>query len=357
MKEFNYIPIYRIGINEISQGIEVKACDFCCKNCSTNPKCQEFYEQLYGRKDGEYICPYGFVASVFSDELEERYIFTGLRLKGKYDAKKCDPKIKLMEDGNIKCRRITQGELDKYKEYYLEYKDKTESYLNLKMFIEDILHDMRKFNGQIKAKSERLCNDSKSSKKLKKFHDQVQNIRAICAFMTLRLNAYDFIYNEVPMDATSGTSYNMFRVFDKVRHCLKERAASKNISIEIESKGECGDILGYDCIELLPYILLDNAIKYGESKSSIRVFIDDNMYRCKISVDSKSLKLKDGECDKIFVRGYRGENAKDFTNDGLGIGLYTAKKICELHKGVIEVHENEDNNGKNHFIIDITLNK
>lgn len=357
MKEFNYVPIYRVGINEISQGIEIKACDFCCKNCATNQKCQAFYKKLITQEDGEYQCPFGFVVSCFSDEFKEKYIFTGLRLEGKYDSKLADPKIKQSTGDKVGFRKITEEELKRYQMYYLEYKESVEAYANLKNFIEDIFHDMRKFNGQIKNKSEILCRDSANNRKLRKFNDTVQNVRAICAFMTLRLNAYDFIYNEVPMDATEKTSYNIYKMFDKVRHCLEERARNKNITIDIISKGECGDIRAYDCIELLPYILLDNAIKYGDSKSKIVVSIDDNPDRCRFYVSSQSVEMEKGEYEKIFFRGFRGENAKKCTAEGLGIGLYTAKKICDLHNASITVNEKKENNGKNNFIIDIIMKK
>lgn len=357
MREFNYVPIYRVGFNEISHGIEIKACDFCCRNCGKNKKCQQFYESLLNMEDGEYRCPYGFAVSIFSDEVKEKYVFTSLRLENVYDAKLVDSKIRQSAGDKKQYRKITKDELERYKEYYIEYKEGVESYANLKNFVEDIFHDIRKFNGQLKGKGEILCKDTASHKKLRKFSDTVQNIRAICAYMTLRLNAYDFIYNEVPMDATEKSSYNIFKIFDKVRHCLSDRAKNKALSIDIKSKGECGDIRAYDCIELLPYILLDNAIKYAEKRSQILVDIDDNANRCRVQVTSRSVKLKEGEREKVFLRGFRGENAIKCTTEGLGIGLYTAKKICELHQATIEVSERVDNHGNNNFVIDITINK
>ena len=303
------------------------------------------------------MCPFGFAVSVFADEFEEKYIFTGLRLDGVYNPKLADPKIKQSSGDKNRFRKITEEELKKYKTYYMEYKKGVESYINLKSFVEDIFHDIRKFNGQLKGKSEVLYRDSSNNRKLKKFNDTVKNVHAICAFMTLRLNAYDFIYSDMPMDATEKSSYNIFKIFDKVRHCLEERARNRNITINLLSQGECGDIRAYDCIELLPYILLDNAIKYADEKSKIQVLIDDNPDRCKIQVASQSIRLEEGECEKIFTRGFRGENAKKCTSEGLGIGLYTAKKICDLHNATIEASEEMESTEKNKFIIDIYIKK
>lgn len=357
MKEFNYVPIYRMGFNEMAQGIEIKACEFCCKNCATNPKCQQFYKDLVNKGDGEYMCPYGFAVSIFSDQEKERYIFSSLRLAGVYEPKLADPKVNQTLGNKLHYRKITQEELAKYKEFYLEYKSGVESYAELKSFIEDIFHDVRIFNAQLKMKGERLCNEVSTNKKVKKFANEVQSIRAICAFMTLRLDAYNFMYNNLPMNATEKSSYNMFKVFDKVRHCLEERAKKKHILIDIQSKGECGDISAYDCIELLPYILIDNAIKYANNNSCVAVDIDDNPDRCIIRVRSQGIKLERGEKERIFVRGFRGVNAQRCTSEGLGIGLYTAKKICDLHNASIIINEEIDKVGNNIFGIDILMKK
>lgn len=45
--------------------------------------------------------------------------------------------------------------------------------------------------------------------------------------LTLRLNNHDFVYNEEMMKADVKTSYNMFKILDKVRHCIKHRGEEK----------------------------------------------------------------------------------------------------------------------------------
>ena len=176
--------------------------------------------------------------------------------------------------------------------------------------------------------------------------------------MTLRLNAYDFVYNDTLMYATEKTSFNMYRTFDKVRHCLSGRAKERNISINLQSNGECGELRAYDCIELLAYILLDNGLKYANAGTQIEVTINDNAKICSFRVSTQSSPLKHGEMERIYERGFRGENARLATSDGMGIGLYTAKRICQLHNATISAHEENSSNFKNNiFVIDIVINK
>ncbi len=363
MKEFNCVPMFHPGLNELTDGILIKASDYCKRNCIGNEKCQQHYQQIFGKTPGNYICPYGFVSRVFQDADGESYIFTGMRLIGFYNSKLADPKVKGTGSQGKEERKtnikLIEAELQDYVDYYLEYRASVEAHDNLKGFVENIFHDIRKFNAQLKQKSTRLFGKANSGNKgAGQFLELAQNIQSICSFMSLRLNAYDFTYNEELLDSTEPSSYNMHKIFHKAKQCLKDRAEERKLKITLNCDGECGDIRAYDSIELLPYILLDNAIKYADSRSSIKVEIHDSPQRCSFSVFSQSPKLKDGEREKIFNRGFRGENARSVTQEGLGIGLYTAKRICEIHDGTIRVREEYDSQKKvNNFIIDIELKK
>lgn len=352
MGDFNYVPLFHQGMNEITDGLEIHLPEYCARNCSGNYKCQEYYQELLSKPDGNYRCPFGFASKIFTNDDEKRYIFTAMRLVGTYSPKLADPKV---HSGN---RKISEREVESYVKLFLEFQEKTEAYDKLSGFVEDIFHDIRRFNGQLKGKSTKLYNKANQAKKNAQFVELAQSIQAICAFMTLRLNAFDFMYSEVPLAATEKISYNMYKIFDKVRHCLSERAIDRRIKIDITCNGVCGDIKAYDCIELLPYILLDNGIKYSDKGSTIEVNIQDSIQRCRFYVSSQSPALKNGEKEKIFQRGYRGENAKKMTSEGLGIGLYTAKKICDIHNAKINVYE-EYNSLKNvnNFVVDVQFDK
>ena len=77
MKEFNCVPLFHQGINELTDGIEINAPDFCLKNCTCNEKCRQHYATLLFKSDGNYQCPFGFASTVFSDS--ENRIFDTTR--------------------------------------------------------------------------------------------------------------------------------------------------------------------------------------------------------------------------------------------------------------------------------------
>ncbi|MBW4360878.1 sensor histidine kinase [Flavobacterium taihuense] len=87
----------------------------------------------------------------------------------------------------------------------------------------------------------------------------------------------------------------------------------------------------------LVYNLLDNAIKYSENKPEICIaiakvgkylqfdFIDNG-----IGIDSKNIPF-------VFDKFYRIPSQKSNEVNGFGLGLYYAKKVCDLHHWKINI--------------------
>lgn len=340
LNELAMVPVYRQGINEHTDGIELHVPSFCAKSCTGGSKCECFYQSIMA-KHGIHVCPYGFNTYVF-DANNETVIFSCLRVENYYDKKKTSPKLKL-EDKKTPYRVIGEDELKKYAELYCTFADNNSKYEMYQGFVNNIFHDIRKFNAQLKSKSDSIYRRADSSSKNRHdFMDNAKSIREICWFITLRLDSYDFENNEELLSASPKSTYNLFKSFDKVRKCLKERANQKNIKILLNSKKDCANIQAYDCIELLPVIFLDNALKYAPDYTEIIItFIEKNDLQ-QISIESIGPILFDHEKEKILRRGYRGENCEKLTPDGMGIGLSTAYKICALHDMDMHVTSSND---------------
>ncbi len=327
MDEFSLVPIYRNGIGEISDGIDVPVPNYCRKNCGNNRKCVEYYKKLENAETGIYQCPYGFGSYVFEIE-GDNFIFSCLRIEKHYDRSKLIPKIK---DEVKEYRELPLSSVEKYAEAYKVFFLSQNRYEDYKRFVDDIFHDVRKYNQQIKFKSDKIYKKAQQHTRFGDILEVTKSIQQLGWFLTLRLNNHDFIYNEELLSADVKSSYNIYRIVDKVKKCIKERADEKNIKIEINSKFECRDMQAYDCIELLPYIFLDNAIKYSTNGEIIHIDINETKDWQHVKISSIGPVAYEHELPKLFEQGYRSENAISLTRDGMGIGLYTAKCICELN--------------------------
>ena len=85
--------------------------------------------------------------------------------------------------------------------------------------------------------------------------------------------------------------------------------------------------------------ILDNAVKYSYEDSTIQVLIREYELYVAISVKNKGIGISEQESSKIFGRFYRSE--KVLQKEGVGLGLYLARKILQRENGYIEVRSEE----------------
>jgi len=81
--------------------------------------------------------------------------------------------------------------------------------------------------------------------------------------------------------------------------------------------------------------LLDNAVKYADARTTIRVYAyqrDSNLIIC---VKNIGLPILPGEEEIIFDRHTRTDLAKQSRVSGAGIGLAIAREILKLHNGTV----------------------
>ena len=337
MDEFNILPIYQVGLDEIMNGRDIKVPEFCRKNCRKE-KCKKFYEELFNKEEGLYECPYGFSSYIFTTVEENKCIFTCLRVKNKYDQKKLIPKIKREAQD---YKEINEKSLKKYVIAYKQYAENSIMYNRHKKFVEETFHDVRKFTGGIRAKNTRIRKAAEASKNKGKFLELSKSIEAYAWFLTLRINNYDFTYCNDMIEKDISIPRNIYGLFYKTKQCVSERLNEKGIKIKMDSNRQCREVNTKSSIEVLPFIIIDNAIKYSPNNENIYIDIKETLNQQHITITSIGPKLNDVEKDNICERGYRGANAEQITSEGSGIGLYVAKKICESNNIKIDFYSDE----------------
>jgi two-component system, OmpR family, sensor histidine kinase CiaH len=119
----------------------------------------------------------------------------------------------------------------------------------------------------------------------------------------------------------------------------KVNAIAEDNKIQINSKIEKLNFEGdrKSLTELL-VILLDNSIKYSKKNSSIKINVTEVSGKTVISVSDEGIGIDDKDLPNIFNRFYRAEKSRSKKNvPGYGLGLSIAKKIVEIHNGLINV--------------------
>mgnify|MGYP001015535009 CR=1 FL=1 len=81
--------------------------------------------------------------------------------------------------------------------------------------------------------------------------------------------------------------------------------------------------------------LLGNAVKYGNSGGAIRLTIETNGGRLRVSVMNEGPGFPAGMRDQLFKKFSRLNAPELKKRKGTGVGLYTTWRIIESHGGKI----------------------
>lgn len=82
--------------------------------------------------------------------------------------------------------------------------------------------------------------------------------------------------------------------------------------------------------------VLDNAVKYSSENSKINISVHVGEMYTEINIKDTGKGIEPAHINDIFKRFYREKSVSKI--EGLGLGLYLARKIITLQKGYISVH-------------------
>lgn len=206
-----------------------------------------------------------------------------------------------------------------------------EAFMKQKQFVSDASHELKTPLAIIQASAESLENNPNKQKYL-------ENIKSETAKMTSLVN------DLLELSRTDGASLKMVLKEANLSKLIEKKALSfESLIFEnkmtLEANIEPGIILNcdQDKIKELLSILLDNAIKYGEPKSVIKVELSKNKTEVLLSVTNKGKEIPLEEREKIFERFYRVDKSRNRKSSSFGLGLSIAKNIVENHHGNISV--------------------
>lgn len=95
---------------------------------------------------------------------------------------------------------------------------------------------------------------------------------------------------------------------------------------------------------------ITNAIKYSEGKE-IKVLLNSDKRRVKVSVLDKGKGLSKEQMKNMFSKYYRVDSTSKI--EGLGVGLYLAKKIIDAHQGEVGVNSQEGKGSEFYFSLPV----
>ena len=116
--------------------------------------------------------------------------------------------------------------------------------------------------------------------------------------------------------------------------------AANDVEVRLELVVQAGVPLvpGHpDRLEQVLINLLGNALRYTPAGGIVQVVVSPGQDGVEISVRDTGPGIPEQEIPLIWERFYKGDKSRTRTDAGSGLGLAIAKKIVELHHGVIDM--------------------
>ena len=112
---------------------------------------------------------------------------------------------------------------------------------------------------------------------------------------------------------------------------IQNRAEEKQIRFHITLPKQALCVHDSNWLSEAVFNILDNAVKYSEPGGTVEVSLKQNEMYMKLQVRDYGIGIEEGEENQIFRRFYRGRRVT--VQEGIGIGLYLAREIMNLHGG------------------------
>ena len=207
-------------------------------------------------------------------------------------------------------------------------------------FINNMTHEFKTPLSSILLASEAL-----NKQELVQGNSKLQTYTSIIINQSYKLNNHiEKILNIAKNDA-SGLSLKPQKIIllpfiQEIADTIKQK--NENISIQIEIENNISILADEFHFTNIVYNLLDNSIKYCETKAEILISSDKDSKGLYLKFKDNGMGIPAKNLAHIFDKFYRVNTNKSEEINGFGLGLFYVKKIVQQHNWKISVENNKD---------------
>lgn len=126
------------------------------------------------------------------------------------------------------------------------------------------------------------------------------------------------------------------------------KAERKEMEITLSGKTQVSARIDSKWTTEALFNILDNAVKYGKPGTKIEIAVTELVSYVSLAIRNRSEQaISPNEYPLLFKRFYRGRNNTDV--EGVGLGLYIARRIFEDEKAYIQAGKTPD--GRTEFVV------
>jgi two-component system phosphate regulon sensor histidine kinase PhoR len=212
-----------------------------------------------------------------------------------------------------------------------------------KDFVANVSHEIKTPITAIKGFVEILRDDGKKDE---------QDVKRFLEIISRHVNRLEAIIDDllrlsrIEKDVeTEGIQLMESRIKDVLESAIqisKPLADSKGMEIGLFCDDGLTARINLPLLEQAVVNLLDNAIKYTDDKTPVKIVAEDNDKELLIHIIDNGRGIEQEHLPRIFERFYRVDKARSRRLGGTGLGLAIVKHIIQAHKGHVTVTSTPD---------------
>jgi two-component system phosphate regulon sensor histidine kinase PhoR len=203
-------------------------------------------------------------------------------------------------------------------------------------FVANVSHELRTPLTAVRGYLEALAEPDVDADDRRRFHDiLMSNTRRMERLVRDLLRLARLDAGQETLELASADARELLQsVIEDLKPSLEARRQEMEIAI-----GPGADRLTADPAKLHDVLrnLIANATSYAPGGSCIRVAVDRQPGRVRISVTDQGPGIPEEELSRIFERFYRVDKSRARDPGGTGLGLAIVKHLVELHGGEVRV--------------------
>ena len=307
------------------------------KRSEKNSGCESFYKQRFSEfktEEREFTkCPYGLFCVGPIKWTENVRIASGFLI----DGNDCPSGIIGTVDATTKAEVLEY--IESFDNIAREFYQQSYSYL------ESAIHDVRHLNADITTHAERLLNklgyaENVEWDKAKINSDEIDK-RTLSIYCASRDISAALSMHEIAIDPRRASDdvvpTNIHKLFYRQKQINLEKLEKKKLNVQLENTLVTKNLT--KSFSLMPIVLLNNAIKYAETNSTIHIKFVETRNIFRIICVNKGPIVRNDELKTVFLKNRRGSNKSGVS--GHGIGLWLASLIVQANSGTIEMATEE----------------
>ena len=212
-------------------------------------------------------------------------------------------------------------------------------------FISNVSHELRTPVSVIRANSETLLNGALDNKEDAKMFSTaiLHNAQRLSEMVSDLIDLSRIEYGELKLNFEK---INLNQSILKVLDSLSGLAAKKNISFSFNENLDVFVRADSKALERILINLIDNAIKYSPSNSSVEILFKNSEKNIEVNIIDKGQGIDIADKDLIFGRFFRTAQARASDATGSGLGLAIVKNLVHSLSGDVGL-KNSSINGSN----------